>query len=158
MIPVGGCSRIFSGGRSGRVLLLSGDELMMLDVDSGTILGSCVVNDIKRCVWNEEGTRVAVVSRQLLMVLTSELKTVSVMNERLRVKDCVWDKRGVLLYTTLNQLKYLLPSGAVGVVRSLREPVYVTNVRGVNVLGFSREGKCVSVRINATEYLLKVPF
>ena len=156
MIPVGGCSRIFSGGRSGRVLLLSGDELMAFDVDSSRILGSCVVNGVKRCLWNSDGTRVAVVSKQLLMVLTADLKTLSVVNERLRVKDCVWDSRGILLYTTLSQLKYLLPSGAVGVVRSLREPVYLSSVRGMSVLVFSREGKCISLRINVTEYSLKV--
>ena len=136
VIPVGGCSRLFSGGRSGRVLLLSGDELMVLDVDSSRILGSCVVNGVKRCLWNSDGSRVAVISKQLLMVLTSDLKTISVVNERLRVKDCVWDSRGILLYTTLSQLKYLLPSGAVGVVRSLREPVYLCSVRGMSVLVF----------------------
>ena len=156
VIPVGGCSRIFSGGRSGRVLLLSGDELIEFDVDSSRVLGSCVVSGVKRCLWNSDGSRVAVVAKQLLLVLTSDLKTVNVVNERLSIKDCCWDSRGILLYSTLNQLKYLLPSGSIGVVRSLNDPVYLCCVKEMRLFVFSRAGVCLTLHVNVTEYVLKV--
>ena len=154
---MGGCSRIFSGGRAGRLLIQSGDDLVLFDVDAGIILNTCVVSDIKRCIWNHDGSHVVLVTRQGLTILTSELRILSVIAEKLRVKDCCWHDCGVLLYLTLNQMKYVLvQSGEGGVVRSLVEPVYVMGVRANTVNGMNREGKGVTMRMDTTEFMLKV--
>jgi hypothetical protein len=36
---------------------------------------------------------------------------------------------GVLVYTTLNHIKYCLPNGDHGIIRTLDVPVYLTRVR-----------------------------
>lgn len=36
---------------------------------------------------------------------------------------------GVLVYTTLNHVKYCLPNGDHGIIRTLDTPVYLTKVR-----------------------------
>jgi len=40
----------------------------------------------------------------------------------------------VLVYTTLNHIKYCLPNGDHGIIRTLDVPVYLTKVRAVCVL------------------------
>ena len=156
VIPVGGCSRVFPGGRSGRVLLLSGDELCLFDVDAASILGSAVVSGIKRCCWNAEGSRLAVVTKTGVMLLGESMKVLAEVTEKVRVKDALWEKSGVLLYNTMNQLKYLLPSGEGGIVRSLDEPVYLVAVSGRVVKAFTRKGDLISFAIDSTEFMLKV--
>ena len=112
---------------------------------------------MKYCLWNDDGSRVAVITIQGITVLSSDLRILTVLSEKLRVKDACWHDWGVLLYTTLSQLKYILPqSGEGGVVRSLVEPVYVMGVRGNAVSGMNREGKGVTMRIDTTEFMLKV--
>ena len=155
-IPVGGCSRVFAGGRSGRVLLLSGDELCLFDVDAATILGSAVVSELKRCCWSQEGSWLAVVTKSGVMLLDETMKVLAEVAEKVRVKDALWEKSGVLLYNTMNQLKYLLPSGESGIVRSLEDPVYLACTRGTTLFAFSRENALVKLQIDPTEYLFKV--
>ena len=155
-IPVGGCSRVFAGGRSGRVLLLSGDELCLFDVDAATILGSAVVSELKRCCWSQEGSRLAVVTKSGVMLLDETMKVLAEVAEKVRVKDALWEKSGALLYNTMNQLKYLLPSGESGIVRSLDEPVYLVAVSGRVVKAFTRKGELISFAIDSTEFMLKV--
>ena len=43
--------------------------------------------------------------------------------------DCTYVPAGVLVYTTLNHLKYCLPNGDHGIIRTLDVPVYLTKVR-----------------------------
>ncbi len=38
------------------------------------------------------------------------------------------DENGVLIYTTLNHIKYCLPNGDSGIIRTLEIPVYITKV------------------------------
>ena len=72
------------------------------------------------------------------------------------MKDVLWEEHGVLLYSTLSQVKYLLPSGESGIVRSLDEPVYLVAVSGRVVKAFTRKGELISFAIDSTEFMLKV--
>ena len=51
------------------------------------------------------------------------------VHETIRVKSAAWDDHGVLVYTTLNHIKYCLPNGDSGIIRTLDVPVYITKVR-----------------------------
>jgi Coatomer WD associated region len=44
------------------------------------------------------------------------------------VQSAAWDDHGVLVYTTLNHIKYCLPNGDSGIIRTLDVPVYITQV------------------------------
>lgn len=46
----------------------------------------------------------------------------------LDVQSAAWDDHGVLVYTTLNHIKYCLPNGDSGIIRTLDVPVYITQV------------------------------
>lgn len=45
------------------------------------------------------------------------------------MQSAAWDDHGVLVYTTLNHIKYCLPNGDSGIIRTLDVPVYITQVR-----------------------------
>jgi hypothetical protein len=50
------------------------------------------------------------------------------VHETIRVKSAAWDANGVLIYTTLNHIKYCLPNGDNGIIRTLDVPLYITKV------------------------------
>lgn len=63
------------------------------------------------------------------------------VHETIRVKSAAWDDSGVLIYTTLNHIKYCLPNGDSGIIRTLDVPVYITKVFGSTIYCLDRDGK-----------------
>ncbi|GFY94396.1 coatomer, alpha subunit [Actinidia rufa] len=73
-----------------------------------------------------------------------------------RVKSGAWDDNGVFIYTTLNHIKYCLPNGDSGIIRTLDVPIYITKVSGNNIFCLDRDGKNKVIVIDATEYIFKL--
>ncbi len=69
------------------------------------------------------------------------------MHETIRVKSAAWDENGVLIYTTLNHIKYCLPNGDSGIIRTLDMPLYITRAAGGVVYALDREGKNRTVQV-----------
>ena len=63
---------------------------------------------------------------------------------------------GVLVYTTLNHIKYCLPNGDHGIIRTLEVPVYLTRVSGTTVYCLDREAKPRQLSIDPSEYQFKL--
>ena len=63
------------------------------------------------------------------------------MHETIRVKSGAWDDHGVFIYTTLNHIKYALPNGDSGIIRTLDNPVYLTKVFGNVIFCLDRDGR-----------------
>jgi len=57
------------------------------------------------------------------------------------LQSAAWDDSGVLIYTTLNHIKYCLPNGDSGIIRTLEVPVYITKVTGDVIHCLDRDGK-----------------
>lgn len=71
------------------------------------------------------------------------------VHETIRVKSAAWDDTGVLVYTTLNHIKYCLPNGDSGIVRTLEVPVYITRVSGSSLHCLDRDGKTRQIQVGA---------
>ena len=69
------------------------------------------------------------------------------VHETIRVKSAAWDDNGVLVYTTLNHIKYCLPNGDSGIIRTLDVPVYITRVAGSMLHCLDREGKVRQIQV-----------
>lgn len=69
------------------------------------------------------------------------------VHETIRVKSAAWDDSGVLVYTTLNHIKYCLPNGDSGIIRTLEVPVYITKVFGNIIFCLDREGKNRQIQV-----------
>ncbi len=53
----------------------------------------------------------------------------------------------MLVYTTLNHIKYCLPNGDSGIIRTLDVPVYITRVAGNMLYCLDREGKVRQIQV-----------
>ena len=53
----------------------------------------------------------------------------------------------MLVYTTLNHIKYCLPNGDSGIIRTLDVPVYITRVAGSMLYCLDREGKVRQIQV-----------
>lgn len=71
----------------------------------------------------------------------------SQVHETIRVKSAAWDDNGVLIYTTLNHIKYCLPNGDSGIIRTLDVPLYITKVFNNVVYALDREGKNRQIQV-----------
>lgn len=111
---------------------------------------------IKQVTWSPDGKLVAMCSKANIYVANARLEEVCAVNETGRVKSACWDPIGVLVYTTSTHIKYLLPNGDSGIIRSLDNPIYLASVSSSELTFLDRENKLGRVRINSTEYVFKL--
>ncbi len=52
-------------------------------------------------------------------------------------------------------MKYALPTGDAGIIKTLDEVLYICSIRGNNVIAMSRDCKIVSIEIDSTEFEFK---
>jgi coatomer protein complex subunit alpha (xenin) len=78
------------------------------------------------------------------------------IHETIRIKSAAWDDSGILIYTTLNHIKYALPNGDNGIIKTLEQPVYLTRVKGQTVHCLDRTARPRTITIDPTEYRFKL--
>ncbi|KAH9305636.1 hypothetical protein KI387_010040 [Taxus chinensis] len=96
---------------------------------------------VKYVVWSNDMENVALLSKHVIIILRKKLVHRCTLHEIIRVKSGAWDDNGVFIYTTLNHIKYCLPNGDAGIIRTLDVPVNITKVSGISVNYLDREGK-----------------
>ena len=94
--------------------------------------------------------QVALLSKHAIIIADGKLKNSTTIHETIRVKSAAWSDTGVLIYTTLNHIKYCLPHGDSGIVRTLENPVYVVSVVGDVIHALDREGKTATIKVRST--------
>ena len=95
-------------------------------------------------------TRVALLSKHSVMIADKMLKNSCTVHEHMRVKSAAFDPSGVLIYTSLNHIKYCLPNGDNGIIRTLDTTVYLTKVVGNAVYCLDREGKNRKIEVGCS--------
>lgn len=153
-VSVPGADWLFSAG-SGYVLVRSDEKIVLMDLQQRKVAAEIAAH-AKYAVWAEDGKRVALLGKHVIVLCTSKLDHLATVHETIRVKSAAWDDSGVLLYTTLNHLKYCLPNGDNGIVSTLPQPIYLTRVRGPAVCYIDREGNPGILPIDPTEYAFKL--
>jgi coatomer protein complex subunit alpha (xenin) len=97
--------------------------------------------------------------RLILAAITIANKTLgqsALIHETIRIKSAAWDDSGILIYTTLNHIKYALPNGDNGIIKTLEQPVYLTRVKGQTVHCLDRTARPRTISIDPTEYRFKL--
>lgn len=153
--PLPGTDAIFYAG-TGMVLCRSDEKVALLDVQQRQILAEISTPPIKYAVWNSDMSRVALLSKHAIVVADKKLGDAVTVHETIRVKSAAWDDNGVLLYTTLNHVKYCLPNGDHGLVRTLDTPVYLTRISGTTAQCLDREARPRVIQVDPSEYLFKL--
>lgn len=153
-INIPGADWLFNAG-SGYVLVRSEEKIVLMDLQQRKTIAEIAAH-AKYAIWAEDGKRVALVGKHVIVLCTSKLDHLATVHETIRMKSAAWDDSGVLLYTTLNHLKYCLPNGDNGIVSTLPQPIYLTRVRGPAVCYIDREGNPGILPIDPTEYAFKL--
>jgi coatomer subunit alpha len=146
---------IFYAG-TGMVLVRSEDKVALFDVQQRTVAAELSTPPVKYVVWSGDMERVALLSKHAIVVADKKLGNAVTVHETIRIKSAAWDDAGVLVYTTLNHIKYCLPNGDAGVVRTLDAPVYLTRVHAGTVFCLDREAKPRALQIDTSEYTFKL--
>ncbi|PNW73616.1 hypothetical protein CHLRE_13g565850v5 [Chlamydomonas reinhardtii] len=153
--PCATTDAIFYAG-TGMLLCRSEDKVTLFDIQQRSSMADLATPFVKYVVWNNDMSMVALLSKHAIIIADKRLGGAQTVHETIRVKSAAWDDSGVLLYTTLNHLKYCLPNGDSGIIRTLDSPLYVTRVAGGIVHALDREGKIRTIQVDPTEYMFKL--
>ncbi|PPE02725.1 hypothetical protein GOBAR_DD00284 [Gossypium barbadense] len=116
---------IFYAG-TGSLLCRSEDRVVIFDLQQRLVLGDLQTPFVKYVVWSNDMESVALLSKHSIIITNKKLVHKCTLHETIRVKSGAWDENGVFIYTTLNHIKYCLPNGDSGIIRTLEVPIYIT--------------------------------
>lgn len=148
-------TEIFFAG-PGNLLLASASCVQLFDIQQRQVTAEITASGVKYAIWNSEMSLVALMGKHSIFLLDSKLKQRCQVHETIRIKSGCWDDSGVFLYTTLNHIKYTLPNGDNGIIKTLEQPIYLTRVRGSSLFILDREGQTKKLTIDSTEYMFKL--
>lgn len=146
---------IFYAG-TGNVLCRAEDGVVIFDLQQRKTLGKLQTPFVKYVVWSSDMESVALLSKHAIVIASKTLVHQCTLHETIRVKSGAWDDNGVFIYTTLNHIKYCLPNGDSGIIKTLDIPIYITKVSGNTIFCLDRDGKSKAIVIDATEYIFKL--
>lgn len=143
---------------TGCLLCRTEDRMVLVDVQQKTVLAELTTPPIRYALWSssERNAMVAFLAKDQVIICNGKLELLASSHERMRVKSACWDEHGVLLYSTTTHLKYMLPGGDTGIIRTLDLPVYITAARQSKIVCIDRDAKIRVIAVDATEYLFKL--
>ncbi|KDO30127.1 hypothetical protein SPRG_19862 [Saprolegnia parasitica CBS 223.65] len=153
--PSGTTDGLFPGGTVGRVLLRIDDKMVLYDTDSRRVLADLVAPRVKYVIWSPNGEYVALLSKHSVYIADKSFKHLCTVTELVKVKSGVWGN-DVFVYTTQNHIKYALPNGDSGLIRSLDVPVYLTRLEDSKLYCLDRDAKMRILSIDLTECEFKL--
>ncbi|URE07335.1 hypothetical protein MUK42_20287 [Musa troglodytarum] len=154
LLPIASDAIFYAG--TGNVLCRAEDRVAIFDLQQRVVLGELQTPSVKYIIWSSDMETVALLSKHAIVIANKKLVHRCTLHETIRVKSGAWDDNGVFIYTTLNHIKYCLPNGDSGIIRTLEIPIYITKVSGSNIYCLDRDGKNQVISIDATEYIFKL--
>lgn len=156
LTPPGPTPEILFYAGTGSLLVASDEQVSLLDVQQKRSMASINVSKVKYAMWSDDKQYVALLGKHMITICNKKLAQLCSIHEIIRVKSGVWDESGVFVYTTLNHIKYALPEGDNGIIRTLDMPIYVSKVKGNQVYCLDRLCKTRVLPIDNTEFKFKL--
>ncbi|KAL7567981.1 hypothetical protein ACA910_004568 [Epithemia clementina (nom. ined.)] len=160
--PIPTVDGLLDGGASGRVLLRADDRAILFEVQSRRVLGELSAPKIKSVVWSPDGSKVAILCKYGVVIADRQLEQLCSISDNVRIKSGCWDvsptggtASQLFIYTTLHHVKYCLPTGDTGTIRTLDQPIYAMRAVQDQLFGLDREARPRSLRMDATEARFK---
>jgi coatomer protein complex subunit alpha (xenin) len=161
--PVPNVDALLEGGASGRILLRAEDRAILFEVQSRRILGEINAPKIKSVVWSPDGSKVAILCKYGVVIADRQLEQLCSISDNVRIKSGCWDvsptggtSSQLFIYTTLHHVKYCLPSGDTGTIRTLDAPLYAMRAVKDQLFCLDREARARVVSIDTTEARFKL--
>lgn len=161
--PVPNVDGILDGGASGRVLLRADDRAVLFEVQSRRVLGEITAPKIKSVVWSPDGSKVAILCKYGVVIADRQLEQLCSISDNVRIKSGAWDcspiggtANQLFVYTTLHHVKYCLPSGDTGTIRTLDQPLYAMRAIKDQLFCLDREARPRIISTDTTEARFKL--
>ncbi|KAJ2591620.1 hypothetical protein H4R99_006688 [Coemansia sp. RSA 1722] len=139
-----------------QLLLATASSVVLFDVQTRQTVAEISASPVKYVAWSSDMSTVALLCKHTITLANKQLEQLCQVHETIRIKSAVWDDAGVLLYTTLNHIKFALPQGDTGIIRTIDNPVYLVRVSGGDLHCLDREGTVQILKIDPTEYRFKL--
>lgn len=88
--------------------------------------------------------------------MSKGFKKVARIQETLKVVHGFWTKENIFVYSTFNHIKYVLPNGDKGILRSIKDMEYPVGIVGDNLFSFDIENSLNKVVVQKEECLFKL--
>lgn len=161
--PVPNVDCLYDGGASGRIILRADDRAVLFEVQSRRVIGELTAPKIKNVVWSPDGTKVALLCKYGVVIANRQLEQLCSISDTVRIKSGAWDvspsggtSSNLFIYTTLHHVKYCLPTGDTGTIRTLDNPIYATRVVKDQLFCLDREARSRVISIDTTEARFKL--
>ena len=161
--PVATVDCMFDGGASGRLLLRAEDRVILFEVQSRRVLGEISAPKLKNVVWSPDGSKVALLCKYAVIIADRQLELLGTVTDTARIKSGAWDvsptggtANEIFIFTTLHHVKYCLPTGDTGTIRTLDHPVYAQRVVKDQLLCLDREARTRIISVDTTEARFKL--
>ncbi|ORY79491.1 coatomer alpha subunit [Protomyces lactucae-debilis] len=141
---------------AGQVLIGTAHVVILFDLTTGTEIASARMSSLKNVALSPDGNFFGLVGKHAVFIVDKQMKVKIVKYETIRCKGACWDDSGVLIYATLNHIKYLMPSGDHGIIKTLDETIYLVKSKGKQLLCFDRLAQPQVLLIDPTEYKFKL--
>jgi len=148
-------NEIFYGGTAS-LILSSATAVVLYDIQQQKVLAELTTPPVKYVIWNADGSSVALLSKHTITIANKTMSQSSLIHETIRIKSGAWDDSGVFVYSTLNHIKYALPNGDNGIIKTLDQPVYLTRIKGKQIHYLDRSARPSTMDIDPTEYRFKL--
>lgn len=140
----------------GCCLIRSEEKITLFDVQQRKVMGELTTPLVKFAIWSSDSSRVALLSKHAIIIANRKLDHVCTVHETIRIKSGAWDSSGIFVYTTLNHIKFCLPNGDNGIIKTLEHPIYLASVEKNAVVCLDRDGQVKKIPIDTTEMIFKL--
>lgn len=140
----------------GCCLIRSEEKMTLFDVQQRKVMGELTTPVVKFAIWSADSSRVALLSKHAIIIANRKLGHVCTVHETIRIKSGAWDASGIFVYTTLNHIKFCLPNGDNGIIKTLDHPIYLASVEKSCVVCLDRDGQIKKIAIDTTEMIFKL--
>jgi len=161
--PLPNVDCLYDGGASGRIILRADDRAVLFEVQSRRVIGELTAPKIKNVVWSPDGSKVALLCKYGVVIANRQLEQLCSISDTVRIKSGAWDvspsggtSSNLFVYTTLHHVKYCLPTGDTGTIRTLDNPLYATRVVKDQLFCLDREARSRVISIDTTEARFKL--
>ncbi|KAJ3408073.1 hypothetical protein HDV05_005149 [Chytridiales sp. JEL 0842] len=145
---------IFYAG-SKNLLLVTPTSVILYDTEVRATISELNINGVRYVVWSPDQSMVALLGKNVFAIANKQLEQLCLVNETIKIKSGTWDEIGIFVYSTLNHIKYALPQGDTGIIRTIEQPMYLTKLKGKSLYCLDRDGKIRVITIDPTEYRFK---
>lgn len=113
--------------------------------------------NVRLAIWsgNDKDANVALMGREVLVLANRQLDVTCTVHDT-KMKSGAWHPSGVFIYTTLTHIKYCLPNGDTGIIRTLPVPLFIFAASTTKIYALDKKSVTRVLSIDASEFLLKL--